>query len=126
MLLSLLLAAAVSSAAPQEPTTTPPEAGPALQASMPPGAGAMAQGYIDAGLAAFKRRRYAQAESEFAKAVEADPQSAAAHFYLGYTAYKRAEPKRPFHPDKQRAAALFAKAYELEPSFRPVWGPRRP
>ena len=65
------------------------------------------------------------AEAEFSKAVEADPRSAAAYFYLGYTQYKRVEPKRPFHPDKQKAAASFAKAFELEPGFRPVWGPRR-
>jgi Tfp pilus assembly protein PilF len=81
-----------------------------------------AQAAIDAGLAQFRRRHFARAEAEFQKAVEADPESAAAHFYLGYTIYKIAEPKRPFHPDKQKAAALFAKAYELDPSFQPVWG----
>jgi hypothetical protein len=35
--------------------------------------------------------------------------------------YKIAEPKRPFHPDKQKAADLFAKAYSLDPEFKPVW-----
>jgi Tfp pilus assembly protein PilF len=80
---------------------------------------------ISAGLAAFKKRRFAQAEEQFAKAVEAEPSSAAAHFYLGYTIYKRVEPKRPFHPDKQRAADEFAKAFELDPSFRPDWGKHR-
>ena len=47
-----------------------------------------AQSSIDAGLALFKRHRFTQAEAEFQKAVEADPGSAAAHFYLGYTVYK--------------------------------------
>ena len=53
--------------------------------------------------------------------MDADPQSAAAHYYLGYVVYKIAEPKRPFHPEKQRAADLFAKAYALDPTFRPAW-----
>jgi tetratricopeptide (TPR) repeat protein len=81
--------------------------------------------HIEAGLKAFKRRRYVQAEAEFRKAVEANPQSAAAHFYLGYTYYKMAEPRRRMTPDKQRAAELFAKAFELDPAFRPVWGSKR-
>ena len=45
---------------------------------------------IDAGLTAFKKRRFAQAETAFRKAMEADPQSAAAH------AYRAPEPK-PHH-----------------------------
>jgi Tfp pilus assembly protein PilF len=77
---------------------------------------------VNSGLAAFKQKKLARAEAEFGKAVEADPSSAAAHYYLGYTIYKRVEPKRPFHPDKQKAAAEFAKAFELDPSFSPDWG----
>jgi Tfp pilus assembly protein PilF len=80
-----------------------------------------AQADIDAGLAAFRRLRFREAEKHFQAAVEADPQSGAATWYLAYTVYKIAEPKRPFHPDKQRAAQLFARAYELDPGFRPVW-----
>jgi tetratricopeptide (TPR) repeat protein len=79
---------------------------------------------IGAGLADFKKKRFARAEADFEKAVEANPQSAAAHFYLGYSIYKTAEPKKAFHPDKQKAAAEFAKAYELDPTFRPEWGPK--
>ena len=56
--------------------------------------------------------------------MDADPNSAAAHFYLGYTLYKQVEPKRPFHPRQTDAAQHFAKAYELDPNFLPVWGPR--
>ena len=52
---------------------------------------------------------YAVAEIEFRKAMEAEPGSAAAAFYLGYTYYKMAEPKRPFHPDKKKSAELFAR-----------------
>lgn len=85
---------------------------------------AAADDAISAGIAAFKKRRFAQAEEQFAKAVEAEPSSAAAHFYLAYTIYKRVEPKRPFHPDKQRAADGFAKAFELDPNFTPAWGKR--
>jgi len=77
---------------------------------------------IHSGLTAFKTKKFARAEAEFSKAVEADPGSAAAHYYLGYTIYKRVEPKRPFHPDKQKAASEFARAYELDPAFTPEWG----
>jgi Tfp pilus assembly protein PilF len=77
---------------------------------------------IHSGLVAFKHKRFAKAETEFERAVQAEPNSAAAHFYLAYTIYKRVEPKRPFHPDKQKAAAEFAKAFELDPGFTPEWG----
>jgi tetratricopeptide (TPR) repeat protein len=84
-------------------------------------AGSPAEGHIKAGLAAYHKRHFQEAERHFQAAVDADPASAAAHFYLGYTIYKIAEPKRPFHPEKQRAAELFAKAFELDPAFRPAW-----
>jgi Tfp pilus assembly protein PilF len=77
---------------------------------------------LGAGLAEFKKKKFARAEADFEKAVEADPKNAAAHFYLGYAIYKTVEPKRAFHPDKQKAAAEFAKAYELDPTFKPAWG----
>ncbi len=85
-------------------------------------ASAPAESSIDAGILAFKKRNFARAEDEFEAAVSANPKSAAAHFYLGYTIYKRVEPKRPFHPDKQKAADEFKKAFELDPSFTPDWG----
>lgn len=81
-----------------------------------------AQADIDAGLQSFKRHRFMEAQASFEKAVQEDPTSAAATFYLAYTYYKIAEPKRPFHPDKQKAADMFAKAFSLDPNFRPVWG----
>jgi tetratricopeptide (TPR) repeat protein len=84
-----------------------------------------AQSHIDAGLKAFKRRRFAAARDAFQKAVDADPQSAAAAFYLGYTYYKIAEPTRRNVEGKRKAAELFAKAFELDPAFRPVWGERK-
>ena len=79
---------------------------------------------IGAGLDLFKRHRFKAAADEFQKAVDADPQDAAAHFYLGYALYKIAEPTKRLTPDKQRAAAEFAKCYEIDPGFRPVWGRR--
>jgi len=79
------------------------------------------QDHIDAGLKAFKKRRFAAAQAEFQKAVDADPQSAAANFYLGYAYYKIAEPSRRNTAGKRRAAELFAKAFELDPRFQPVW-----
>ncbi|HET7293285.1 MAG TPA: hypothetical protein VFM88_12730 [Vicinamibacteria bacterium] len=115
MLLTVVLAACTAQAAPA----------PSQASDVPPrlaeAASARAEAEIKAGLVAFRRLRFQEAERRFQAAVEADPQSAAATFYLAYTIYKIAEPKRPFHPDKQRAAQLFARAYELDPSFRPVW-----
>src|SRR5262245_37470581 len=83
------------------------------------------QGEIDEGLALFKRKRFAAAKKHFQAAVDSNPNDAAATFYLAYTVYKIAEPKRPFHPEKQQAAELFDKAYELDPNFKPVWAPRK-
>lgn len=105
-------------AAPQEPKPARSDV-----ASTPLPAGD--QTVLDAGLKAFARHDYLKAEIEFRKAVEADPQSAAAHFYLGYTWYKMCEPKGPNHPDKAKAAGEFAKAYELDPKFVPVWGKKK-
>lgn len=124
MLLSVVVLAAALSAAqePQEPPAAAPEALPAPAGATQPAA---AEALIASGLDAFRRRRYSQAEVDFRKALEADPASAAAAFYLGYTYYKQAEPKRPFHPDKRKAAELFARAYELDPEFRPVWSAKR-
>ena len=84
--------------------------------------GRRAQAAIDAGLAAFKKRRFAQAEGTSRRRWMRTPASAAPYFYLAYTYYKQAEPKRPFHPDKQKAKDMFAKAYAIDPAFRPVWG----
>ena len=125
MLLPALLLALTM--APQEPPPAPaaqePETQPVQESAVsatPADAGA-AQTHIDAGLSAFRKRRFAAARKHFEEAVAADPTSAAANFYLGYTIYKIAEPKRPFHPEKQRAAELFAKAYQLDPTFKPAW-----
>jgi tetratricopeptide (TPR) repeat protein len=87
--------------------------------------GGSASDEIHAGLTAFGKRRFSDARAAFERAVAADPQSAAAHYYLGYTIYKIAEPKRHDSPGKKEAAAEFAKAYELDPGFKPVWGSRR-
>ena len=102
----------------QDPAT---EAKPAEASAPAPSAGA-AQEYIDAGLKAFKRRRFGAAQADFQKAVDAEPQSAAATFYLGYAYYKIAEPTRRLTAGKKRAAELFAKAFELDPAFKPAWG----
>src|SRR5262245_54706970 len=125
MLLSALVLAALPLAQEPPPPTAPepqepPRAGAVKSSDLPAGGGP-GQGAIDAGLAAFKKRHFAKAEAEFKKALDADPSSAAANFYLGYTYYKIAEPHRRLTPDKQRALELFDKAYQLDPGFRPVW-----
>jgi len=77
---------------------------------------------IAAGQAAFRKRRFRAAQADFEKAVAADPQSAAAAFYLGYTFYKLGEPSRRMNENKEKAKELFAKAYTLDPAFAPDWG----
>lgn len=115
MILPMLFAAALAA---QEPPAAAPPTAEAKPAATSPAA---AEPAIEAGLKAFRRKRYTAAEIEFRKAMEADASSAAAAFYLGYTYYKMAEPKRPFHPDKKKSAELFARAFELDPAFKPVW-----
>jgi Tfp pilus assembly protein PilF len=103
-------------------TPAEPAAGEPAATAAPAGSTGSAADAIQAGLTAFGKRRFSQAKSEFERAVAADPQSAAAHFYLGYTIYKIAEPKKHDSPGKHEAAEHFAKAYELDPNFKPVWG----
>jgi Tfp pilus assembly protein PilF len=124
MMLSSLLLAAALSPAPQDPAAAPKPASAVKSEDVSSAASPAAQAHIDAGLAHFKKRHFGPAEIEFRKALEADPKNAAATFYLAYTTYKMCEKKRPFHPDKQKAAELFAKAYALDPTFKPVWAPR--
>lgn len=123
MLASLtLLTAALLMPAAQEPVQEPAQDAPREQAAPAPTPSSMsADEHIDAGLAAFRKRRFAAARKHFQQAVDASPDSAAAHFYLGYTIYKIAEPRRPNSPGKQEAAQHFARAYELDPAFKPTW-----
>jgi len=119
----MLLATVLMSVAlaPQSPPPAAPEVPPAVAAADLPAAGAAA-GHIDAGITAFKKRRFAAARAELEKAVAADPQSAAAAYYLGYTFYKLGEPSRRMNENKEKAKELFAKAFGLEPTFAPDWG----
>lgn len=95
---------------------------PAAESAAGPAAGSsdMAREAIDRGLSAYWRHDWDGAAAQFQIALDADPQSAAAAFYLGYAIYKGAE-FRPFHPDKERAKELFARAFELDPTFSPTF-----
>jgi len=117
LLATVVLSAALTPQAPPAPATAPEAMPPAASMAAP-----AAAPHLDAGIAAFKKRRFSAARAEFEKAGEADPQSAAAAYYLGYTYYKMGEPSRRMNADKERARELFAKAYTLDPSFRPAWG----
>ncbi len=68
-------------------------------------------------MAAFRRHHFKAALAEFEKAEAAEPQSAAAAFYLGYTYYKIGEPSRRMNANKEKARELFAKAFSLDPAF---------
>jgi len=123
LLATLLLSAAL---APQAPEATEPQAPPATSVpqavpSATPSGGPAAP-HLAAGIAAFKKRRFAAARTEFEKAESADAQSAAAAYYLGYTYYKMGEPSRRMNANKEKAKELFAKAFSLDPAFTPTWG----
>lgn len=139
LLATLLLSAALAPQtppAPPEPPAAPAPETPAAPAAEPPAASTAAPeatavppaapdevaSDIEAGLKAFRRHHFSRARDEFDKAVKADPQSAAANFYLGYVHYKLGEPSHRMNPDKKMAKDLFAKAFQLDPGFQPVWG----
>jgi Tfp pilus assembly protein PilF len=103
----------------QAPDAAPAPGAPAVTAASPE----TTSPHLATGLDAFRRRRFAAARDEFEKAVAADPRSAAAAFYLGYAHYKLGEPSRRLTADKEKAKELFAKAFSLDPAFRPAWGP---
>jgi tetratricopeptide (TPR) repeat protein len=109
MMLALVLAAVLQDAPPLEPATV------AVQET------GAARSNITSGIALYKKRRFRAAADEFRKAVDADPGSAAAQYYLGYTLYKIGEPTRRLTPEKQESKEHFAKAFELDPGFRPTW-----
>lgn len=112
---ALLLVAMTPQDAPP-PAPPPVAAATEIKAEDPAAATAIA-----AGKAAFKKRRFKAAQADFEKAVAADPQSAAAAFYLGYTHYKLGEPSRRMNEHKEQAKELFAKAFTLDPGFQPDW-----
>ena len=86
------------------------------------GAQSTAEEHRAAGMAAYWKLHFQEAEGQFQAVVDADPSSAAALYYLGYTVYKIAEPKRANDPGKRRAAELFARVYQIDPGFTPGWG----
>ena len=125
VLLSAALAPQAAQAPPPAATAAEPAAtAPAMPAAPPAAAASAAPAapHIDAGIAAFKKRRFAAAKAEFEKAEAADPQSAAAAYYLGYTYYKIGEPSKRMNANKEKAKELFAKAFSLDPAFNPSWG----
>jgi tetratricopeptide (TPR) repeat protein len=80
-----------------------------------------AHSYLVNGIVLYKKRHFRAAVEEFRKATTADPQSAAAEYYLGYTLYKIAEPTKRVTPDKAESRDHFARAFQLDPLFRPTW-----
>ena len=116
------LAAALVLAALLPQDAPPPAAKPSPRPAADAAAAAGAPSAIAAGQAAFRKRHFKAAQADFEKALAADPQSAAAAFYLGYTHYKIAEPTKRLTADKQQAKELFAKAFALDPAFTPDWG----
>jgi tetratricopeptide (TPR) repeat protein len=120
LLATVLLSAALAPQAP--PATAPAPASPAVTATDLPAPAPETAQYLAAGIAAFKKRHFAAARAEFEKAEAKDPQSAAAAYYLGYSYYKLGEPSRRMNANKEKAKELFAKAWSLDPAFRPTWG----
>jgi len=119
---TLLLVLVTPQGAPaQAPAQSPAPPPQAVTSTELPAASPAAEA-IAAGQAAFKKRHFRAAQADFEKAVAADPQSAAAAYYLGYTCYKLGEPSRRMNENKEKARELFAKAFSLDPGFRPDWG----
>lgn len=108
MILPLLLATLAT--AQEAPPAPEPQAAVAPAAS------------LDKGVALLRRARYRSARAELEKAVAADPQSAAAQYYLGFALYKIAEPSRRLTKEKEEAAQHFAACYSIDPAFRPAFG----
>jgi len=119
-----IIAAVAVAAGPQQPPEPVPAVGEAEEAPAPEPPPVVAaapgepQAAINSGLRAYWRRNFSAAETEFQRAHDLDPESAAAAYYLGYSIYKRFE-FRPFHQEKQRAKEMFARAFELDPAFTP-------
>jgi tetratricopeptide (TPR) repeat protein len=120
LLATVLLSAALAPQAP-EPAAPAPST-PDVKTADLPATSPSAAAHLDAGIAVFKKRRFAAAREEFEKAEAADPQSAAAAYYLGYTYYKIGEPSRRMNASKEKAKELFARAFTLDPAFTPTWG----
>jgi Tfp pilus assembly protein PilF len=80
-----------------------------------------AEPFIARGLGLYRQLHFQAARRAFQQAVEADPSNAAAHFYLAYTLYKIGEPTKRLTPEKVEARVEFARAFELDHSFRPTW-----
>jgi hypothetical protein len=96
MVLSVLLTSAGLALLAQEP---PPAAPPAPTAAATPG---------------------------LSRAGDASAANAAIEAGLAaFARYKRAEPTRRLTPEKRRAAEMFARAFELDPVFKPDWGARK-
>jgi tetratricopeptide (TPR) repeat protein len=98
--------------------TSDADQGPAVVARQD---GQAAEPFIAKGLLLYRKLRFQEARKELERAVEADPYSARAHFYLGYTLYKIAEPTRRLTAEKVQAREEFARSFALDRSFRPVW-----
>jgi len=123
LLATVLLSAALAPQAPPPAAPRPDPAPPGVTTTdRPAPSSGTATPDLDAGIAAFKKRRFAAARAEFEKAEAKDPQSAAAAYYLGYTYYKMGEPSKRMNANKEKAKELFAKAFGLDPTFRPTWG----
>ena len=112
MILPMLLLATLATAQEAPATAGAPEATAASNAS----------GSLEKGVALLRRARYRPARVELENAVAADPQSAAAHYYLGFALYKIAEPTRRLTKEKEAAAQHFATCYSIDPAFRPDFG----
>ena len=120
--LAAIAAPAVQEGPALEPAAQELAAQEPVPAPVPAPAPGEAQSAIDRGLRAYWQRRFSDAEVEFQRARELDPQNPAAAYYLGYSIYKQVEFRR-FDPEKQRAREMFARAFELDPTFRPTFVP---
>jgi Flp pilus assembly protein TadD len=73
-----------------------------------------------AAIAEVKAGRYEGATRDLQQAVQAAPNDAAAHYYLGYAYYLMSQQAPADKELARKAAEEIALAYRLQPNFTPV------
>ena len=117
MILPMLLLTALA------PRSRPRRRRPAVRTVRParPPPPRVRRGHIDAGLKAFKRHRYSQAEIDFRKAMDAGPVQRGGRLLPRLHVLQDGRAEAPVPSRQAKSAQLFARAFELDPKFKPVW-----
>ena len=102
----LVLALPLYAQEPQEPPQQPQQPPEQMQ-PMPP----VISADFQAAMRLYRQRRYAEAVEAFTKIAEAEPNSAAAFYFMGYAHYEM--------DHHSEAITAFRKAFQADPKFDP-------